>query len=388
MKSKKGAIYIIEGLRTAIAGRDRGLRALTVGQMSAIVFKELLSSAKIKKEAVDEVILGNTVSAGTGQNSARQAISLAGLPLTVPAYTVNNVCGSGLQAVILAAQTILSQNASCVIAAAAESATFSPQLVLKGKESSPVESSLLDGLICPITAKHMGEICEMTAERNKISRQQQDQYAFESYQKAYAAQAQGKFRREIVSLSLPSGGGFADDERLARKTSLERLAQLPPAFKKDGTITAGNACTPADGACGLLLASGDFLRQEKLSPRAVILGYVSVAVDPKGTFTSAIKAAEACLKKCKLSVKDIDLFEVTESFAAQAILTRQKLKIPSEKMNVWGGDLALGHPLATSGARALVTLLSALEDRKKKWGLACACFGGGGGIAMIIENFL
>jgi acetyl-CoA C-acetyltransferase len=391
MGKKSSEIFIIAGGRTAIASPNKGLKNFTAAQMAATVVADIVRRNEIKKALISEVFLGNTVSAGQGQNIARQVIALAQLPFPIPAYAVNFVCGSGLQSVILAAQSLLAGNTGIVIAGGTESVTQAPKFIIKDSppgdsENTTVASDIHDGLRCLITGKHMGELCEDLAQEQHISRQEQDEFAVLSHQKACAAQREGKFRDEIIPLAVSPTQTFNRDQRPREDANLERLQRLPSAFRDQGTITAGNASVPCDGAAALLLTTADVIKKEKLKPLARISGYVSVGVDPAKTFTAAVTAIKTCLKKTRMSLQDIDLFEICESFAAQAIYTQRAVNIPREKMNIVGGDVALGHPLGAAGARILVTLLHALREQKKKVGLAAVCLGGGGAVAMIVEQ--
>ena len=384
-------VFIVDALRTPVGSPNKSLKNFSVTQLSSLVIKEIVQRNKIKKQLIDEVILGNTVSAGTGQNFARQAVILSGLPENVPAYTVNNVCGAGLQSVILAARSILSGQAHLVVTGGVESVSHCPQLISgnkqeDGQEQRFFDSLLHDGLFCQITGKRMGELCEDMAEEYGITREEQDLFALESHRKACAAQDQKKFLKEVVSCPVSANKVFVDkDERPRKNISLGILVSLPPAFRKGGTITAGNSSVPADGAGAFVLASKDMVKKLKMQPKARILGYVSIALNPQRVFEAGISAIQKCLHQCQLSVQDIDLFEISEAFAAQAILTKNRLKILDKKMNIWGGDIALGHPLGAAGTRILVTLMHALIDQKKKRGLACVCLGGGGAVAVVVE---
>ena len=383
-------IYIIDAARTPIGSTFKGLKDFSAAQLGALTIKEILKRNKIEGSSVGQVILGNTVSAGAGQNIARQAAVLSGLPVTVPAFTVNNVCGSGLQAMIFAAHAIACRESDIIVAGGSESASQSPYVAQKSDKDKTVEevsrdSLVYDGLTCLITGKHMGELAEFIAEKFGIGREEQDLYALESHRKACAAQGENKFSQEIIPLQTKEGKIIDSDERPRKNASMEKLSQLPAAFKKGGSVTAGNSCIPCDGAAIFILASGDAVKKYKLTPKARILGFASVAVEPKMVFTAAAASIKECLKRSGLSMEDIDLFEVCEAFAAQALLTRRELNIPPEKMNIWGGDVALGHPLGTAGTRILVTLIHALIDQKKKIGLAAVCLGGGGSVAVAVE---
>jgi len=310
--------------------------------------------------------------------------------VTVPACTVNQVCGSGLQSVIVAAHSILCGARNLVVAGGTESASQSPCLYFDDSDDSSagnkkVESLLHDGLWCKLTDRHMGHLAEYIVKEFKISRRKQDEYAFESHRKACLAQEEGKFLEEIAAVCISKTQYFQTDERPRKNINMEKLAALSPAFEKQGTVTAGNSSVPCDGAAAVVLAASALVKKWKLTARARILGYSSIAVSPREVFTAGVVAIRTCLSQCRLSLKDIDLFEISEAFSAQAILTQDKLQIPGEKINIWGGDIALGHPLGAAGSRGLVTLLHALRDRKKKKGIVCVCLGGGGAIALAVE---
>lgn len=379
-------IFVIDGVRTPIGSPYRGLKNFSAVQLAAIVIKEIASRNKLGNDLIDEGVIGNTVSSGLGQNLSRQAFFLAGFPDVVPTFSINNVCGSGMQSIILGIQSILSENASLIIGGGTESATHCPKISFEDKKKR-VDSLVYDGLWCHLTNKHMGELCEDLAEKFLISREEQDKYAFNSYVKACNAQTQGKFQKEIVPIKKKQGDRFfREDEHLRKNIKLEKLLTLSPAFRKKGTITAGNSSAPCDGASMIALASRKAIQRNKLFPRARVLGYASVAVPPKEVFTAGVVSIKECLRKSGLSLKEIDLFEISEAFAAQAIFTQKQLNIPYDKMNIFGGDIALGHPLGAVGTRILVTLIYALIDQKKKKGLACVCLGGGGAVAMIVER--
>lgn len=379
-------VFIVDGSRTAIGSTFKALKSFTASQLAAFVIKDIVQKNKIPKELVDYVILGNTVSAGQGQNMARQAALLAKLPSFIPAFSVNEVCASGLQSVLLGAQAIMCKEARMVVAGGAESASQSPFVIRREDtdKSNLIDSLIFDGLICQLTGKHMGDLAEALAVQFGISRLEQDKHALESHIRACRAKESGKFLNEIVSVETKDGI-FKEDQRPRRNINLERLGNLPPAFKKDGTVTAGNSCIPSDAAAILLLASSEALREAKIKPKARILGYSSAFVDPAMFLTAIAPSVKACLKKCNLSLKDIDLFEIGEAFSVQSVLTQKELGVPANKVNIFGGDVALGHPLGAAGSRILVTLLHALIGQKKKKGLAAMCLGGGGAIAIAVE---
>lgn len=384
------SIYILSAMRTPVGSPFRGFKDLTAAQLGAVVVSAVVQRAKIKKTDVDEVILGNTVSAGAGQNVARQAAVMAGLPVKVPAYTVNNVCGAGLQAVFSAVQAIEAGRAELVLAGGTESASQCPLLLpQEAKENFQEEllqdSLLVDGLWCHLSGKRMGELAEYLAGKARISRADQDRFSLQSHQRAVEAQAKGLFDREIVPVKTGSGT-ISSDERPRKNLKLAGFEALPAAFVKDGTVTAGNSSVPSDGASAVALASEGFVRKNKLSPAAKVLACVSVAVDPVEVFTATVPAVQAVLRQAGLAAKDIDVWEVGEAFAVQVLYAQNKLKIPAEKVNIYGGDIALGHPLGAAGARILTTLTSALLNEHKRRGLACICLGGGGCLAIVIEK--
>ena len=379
-------IYIVEALRTPVGSSLKSLKGFSAAYLASAVIKELLARQGQIKDHIDEVLLGNTVSAGTGQNIARQAVILSGLPYSTPGTVVNSVCGSGLEAVIMGCRAIFCDGMDLVLAGGAESASQCPSLVY-GKGQAPVDSLVHDGLWCAMSDQHMGQLAENLAAKYQISREEQDVFSCQSHQKAVGAQEQHAFDQEIVTVKKEDGSFVDKDDRPRKNTDLEKMKKLPAAFQEDGTITAANASAPADGAAVLLLSSSEGVKKYQLSkPKAKILGYASIALEPSRCFEGATIAVEESLKACGLSLKDIDLFEVGESFASQVIWTQRKLGIPEEKLNICGGDIALGHPLGSTGARILVTLTHALERRNKRYGLVSICFGSGGAISLVLER--
>jgi acetyl-CoA C-acetyltransferase len=366
-------IFIIDGLRTPIGKRRGSLKDISAVKLAAIIIKALLDNNKLKGDCIDEVILGNAVGAGLGQNPARQALLHARLPFKVPAFTVNKVCGSGLKSVILGAQAIACGDADIILAGGAENVSQCPQ-----------NSLINDGLWCSFTDAHMGTIAEWTAERFKISREAQDDYALQSHKKACAAQSAGLFRREVVPVEVDTGRVFDADER-PRAISIDELSRVSPAFKPGGSVTAGNSPSPADGAAVLILASERALKKCGITPIARILGYASAAVDPQLTFTAPAVAIKKCLRASSIGMPDVDLFEINEAFAVQALLTIEELGLDTKRLNIFGGTIALGHPLGASGARGLVTLLNALKTEKKKIGMTNVCLGGGCSVSLAIR---
>lgn len=383
-------IFIVDGLRTPIGSLYKSLKKFKAAELAAFVMTALIKQNNIDSDNIDEVILGNVVSAGLGQNMARQAAILAGIPAKTRAVTINNVCGSGLESLILSAKSILVGDANLVLCGGSESATHSPFLVARELEQSfnPKDfkdSLIYDGLTCRITKKHMGELVENLAKSNKISKKAQDLFALTSHLKATKAQQDNCFAGEMVSIRTSSKHILKLDDRPRKNISIENFQTLKPAFARKGTVTAGNASSPSDGAAMCLLANRKTVTRLKLRTKAKLIEYLSIGHDPKRPFEAAIHAVNQILDKAGLGLQDIDLFEVAESFAAQTLLVQDKLKIPVKKLNVYGGDLAFGHPLAAAGARILVTLINALRREGLKRGLAVIAYGGGGATAVIVE---
>ena len=384
-------VFIVEGLRTPIGSAGKSLKDVSPVTLGVIVLKALLKNNTEYGSLVDEVILGNAVGAGLGQNPARQVLVNAGLPVETPAFTVNKVCGSGLKSVTLAAQSILCGDSNAVIAGGIESASQNPRLLSRnikaeGMDPGDMQDSLItDGLWCNLKNTHIGMIAEYTAEKFKISREAQDNYAFQSHKKAVCAQENGSFQREIAPVEIAGSVILDYDERPRKDISMERLSRLKPAFKPEGTVTAGNSPAPADGAAALILASEQAVKKFNFVPAARILGYASVAVSPELTFTAAALAIKKCLKASSLTIQDIDLFEIAESFAVQALLTIKEIGFDAKRLNVFGGTIALGHPLGASGARSLVTLINALKIEQKKTGIISICLGGGCAVSLAVR---
>ncbi len=385
---------IVGACRTPV-GRFLGtIRKTPAVELGAAVVKETMNRAGLKPEEVDEVILGNVLSAGLGQNPARQAALKGGLPVTVPALTINKVCGSGLKAVSLAAQAVRLGDHDVVIAGGMESMSNSPYLLLGAREGlrlghgEMVDSMVHDGLWEVYEDFHMGCCGEAVAEKYGIARQAQDEYALGSHRKAIAAIDAGKFKAEIVPIMVPQRKGppvaFDTDESPRRETSIEALAKLKPAFKKDGTVTAGNAPGVNDGAAAMVVMSEERAAKGKHQPQAEIVAYASSGIEPKMVMMAPIEAVKLVLGKAGWSIGDVDLFELNEAFSVQAVALMQELKISPERVNVNGGAVALGHPIGCSGARVLTTLIHAMTDRQAKKGVAALCLGGGNAVAMAI----
>lgn len=388
-------VVITAALRTAIGTFNGALAPLAATELGSIAIRAVLEKANIAPDAVDEVIMGNVLQAGLGQNPARQAALQAGLPVEVPAYTINKVCGSGLKAVNLAAQSIMAGDADIIVAGGMESMTNAPYLLEKARwghrmgDGKLIDVMIRDGLWCAANDYHMGITAENIAAQYGITREEQDRLAAASQAKALKAIDSGAFSQEIVPVTIKGKKGdtlFATDEFPKRGTSVESLAALRTAFKKDGTVTAGNASGINDGAAALLVMSGEKAKALGLKPLARIAGYGAGGVDPSVMGLGPVPASRKALAKAGLTVADIDLFEANEAFAAQFLAVGKELGLPGEKVNIHGGATALGHPIGASGARILVTLLHALQQHGAKRGLATLCIGGGQGIATIVER--
>ena len=389
-------VIIASAVRTAIGSFNGGLASLSAIELGSIVIKESLSRANISPDSVDELIFGNVLQAGLGQNPARQAAVKAGLPAEVPAFTVNKVCGSGLKTVNLAAQAILCGDADIVVAGGAESMSNAPY-ILNAKarwgyrmgNSQVVDSMLQDGLWCAFNDYHMGITAENVAATFGITRQEQDQLAYESQLKAANAIAGGLFREEIIPVTVKGKKGdmlFDTDEYPKANVTLAGISGLKPAFKKDGTVTAANASGINDGAAALVLMSAAKARELGIKPLAQIRAYASGGVDPALMGIGPVPATRKALARAGLTVNDLDLIEANEAFAAQFLAVGKELGLPADRVNTRGGAIALGHPIGASGARILVTLLHNLIQNDKKLGLATLCIGGGQGVATIVER--
>jgi acetyl-CoA C-acetyltransferase len=377
-------------------GRFLGaLKGFTAPELGSLVVKEAVRRAAVSPDRVDEVILGNVVSAGLGQAPARQAALRAGLPPSVGALTVNKVCGSGLKAVMLAAQAIATGDADVVVAGGMESMSNCPYLLPKVREGmrlghgEVVDSMIHDGLWDPYEQYHMGCTGEIVADKYGVTRELQDRFALESHRKAIAAIKAGKFRDEILPVPLPQKKGdpvlFDTDEPPREDTTLEALARLKPAFKENGTVTAGNAPGVNDGAAAVVVTAAEVARGLGIKPMARIVAQAVGGVEPALVMMAPVEAVRKLWKKTGWSPKDVDLVELNEAFAVQAIAVCQELELDPAIVNVHGGAVALGHPIGASGARVLTTLLHALRDRGKKRGVATLCLGGGNGVALAVE---
>ncbi|WP_373083856.1 acetyl-CoA C-acetyltransferase [Sneathiella sp.] len=387
-------IVIAGAVRTAVGSFNGALSPLTAHALGEVVIRESLIRAKTEASEVSEVILGQVLNAGEGQNPARQASVNAGLPYEVPAWGVNQLCGSGLRAVALGYQAILNGDSQIVVAGGQESMSRAPHCAYlrEGQKMGPLEftdTMLKDGLIDAFHGYHMGNTAENVAAKWQITRHAQDEFAANSQRKASEAQSSGRFKDEIVPVTISTRKGdiiVDQDEYIRAGTTVEKLAGLRAAFQKDGTVTAGNASGINDGAAAVVLMTGDAAKAKGLKPLARIVSWAQSGVDPAIMGTGPIPASRAALAKAGWSADDLDLIEANEAFAAQACAVNKDLGWDTNKVNVNGGAIAIGHPIGASGARVLVTLLYEMEKRDAHKGLATLCIGGGMGIAMCIER--
>ncbi|MCW3478076.1 acetyl-CoA C-acetyltransferase [Neisseriaceae bacterium JH1-16] len=389
-------VVIVAARRTAIGNFGGSLAKIPAPELGATVIKALLEDTGIAPEQVSEVILGQVLTAGSGQNPARQALIKAGLPVTTPATTLNVVCGSGLRATHLAAQAIANGDAEIVIAGGQESMSLSPHILPGSRDgfrmgnAQLVDTMVYDGLTDVYNQYHMGITAENIAEKYGISREEQDQLATTSQNRAEAAQAAGKFDAEIVPVLVPQRKGdpvaFARDEFIKAGATAEGLGKLRAAFKKEGTVTAGNASGLNDGAAAVLMMSAAKAKELGLKPLAVVRGYALSGCAPEIMGMGPVSATRKALAKAGWSVEDLDVIEANEAFAAQALGVTRELKWDLSKVNVNGGAIALGHPIGASGARVLVTLLHEMQRSEAKKGLATLCIGGGMGVALAVER--
>ncbi|WBG61763.1 acetyl-CoA C-acetyltransferase [Pseudomonas citronellolis] len=387
-------VVIVAATRTAIGAFQGSLANIPAHELGAIVIRELLQRSGVKPEQVDEVILGQVLTAGSGQNPARQAAIAAGLPHAVPALTLNKVCGSGLKALHLAAQAIRCGDAEVIVAGGQENMSLSPYVLPKARtglrmgHAQLVDSMIVDGLWDAFNDYHMGITAENLVDKYGISREEQDAFAAASQQKAVAAIEAGRFRDEIVPVSIPQRKGealsFDTDEQPRAGTTAEALAKLKPAFKKDGSVTAGNASSLNDGAAAVLLMSAAKAKELGLPVLARIASYASAGVDPAIMGIGPVSATRRCLEKAGWQLAELDLIEANEAFAAQSLAVGKELGWDAAKVNVNGGAIALGHPIGASGCRVLVSLLHEMLRRDAKKGLATLCIGGGQGVALAL----
>ena len=389
-------IVIVGAVRTAIGKFGGALAKTPAPELGATVIKALLARANLKPDQISEVILGQVLTAGSGQNPARQALIKAGLPAAIPAMTINKVCGSGLKAVMLASQAVQCGDADIVIAGGQENMSAAPH-VLPGSrdgfrmgDAKLIDSMIVDGLWDVYNQYHMGTTAENVAKQYGISRSQQDEFAVASQNKAEAAQKAGKFKDEIVPVMIPQRKGdpvaFAADEFIKIGTTLESVSGLKPAFAKDGSVTAANASGINDGGAAVLVMSAARAQQLGLKPIAKIKAFASSGVDPSIMGMGPVPASKRCLEKAGWKPADLDLMEINEAFAAQACAVNKEMAWDTSRINVNGGAIALGHPIGASGCRVLVTLLYEMARRDAKKGLASLCIGGGMGVALAVER--
>jgi len=388
-------VVIASAVRTAVGTFGGALRDIPAIELGKIAVQEAIKRAGIKPEQVEEVILGNVLTAGQGQNPARQVLIRSGIPKEVPATTINKVCASGLKSVMMAAQVIKAGDADIVMAGGIESMSMAPFLLSGARwgyrmnDGALIDGMIHDGLLDIFNRYHMGITAENVAEKFGVSRQEQDALAFRSQQNAGRAIKEGRFKDEIVPVMIPQKKGdpvaFQMDEHPRPSTTMEALAGLRPAFKKDGTVTAGNASGINDGAAAVLVMSAEKAKALGVEPLAKIKAYATAGVAPEIMGTGPVPSSQKALAKAGLMVKDLDLIEANEAFAAQAVYVNRTMGWDVEKVNVNGGAVALGHPIGASGARILVTLLYEMKKRKARYGLATLCVGGGMGGALIAE---
>ena len=389
-------VVIVSAKRTAVGSFGGAFKDVSPVELGRVAVQGALDDINLDYNLVDEVILGNVLGAGQGQNVARQVSIQAGLPETVPAFTINKVCGSGLKTVVLGAQSILTGDNDIVIAGGTENMSMAPYVVPSQRwgsrmgDATMVDTMLKDGLVDAFTDIHMGVTAENIAEKFDISRDDQDQLAAESQNKAEKAINEGKFEDEIIPVSVPQRKGdpvvVAQDEFPRAGVTKEGLSKLRPAFKKDGTVTAASSSGINDGAAIIILMSKEKAEELGLEPLATIKSYASAGVDPKIMGTGPIPATQKALEKASVTIDDLDLIEANEAFSAQALCVIRGLDANMDKVNVNGGAIAIGHPIGASGARILVTLLHEMKRRESKLGLATLCIGGGQGISMIVER--
>ena len=387
-------LYITSASRTAVGSLGKSLKNESSEKLGSSVISDVIKKSKIKEIEVDEVIMGQVLTGGTGQNPARQAAMHSGIPKEKPAYVVNQVCGSGIRSVVSGFQSIKSGDSKIVIAGGQESMSLAPHAIhlRDGKklgDAEIIDTMIKDGLWDAFHGYHMGITAENVAEKFQVTRNEQDKFAFKSQEKALKAQKENKFAEEIVNYKIKSKKAeinFNKDEHPRDGVSLETLSRLKPVFKKDGTVTAGNASGINDGAAAVVIMSDNEAEKRNIEKLVSIKSWASCGVDPALMGTGPIPSAKKALDLAGWTTKDVDLFEINEAFAAQSIAVVKTLSVPEEKVNVNGGAIALGHPIGASGTRILVTLIHEMIKRDVKKGLATLCIGGGMGIAMCVER--
>ena len=383
-------VYILGGSRTPQGSFLGSLASVSAPKLGAVAIEGALKHTQISKESVDEVFMGNVVQAGVGQAPARQATLFAGLPESTPATTINKVCGSGLQSVILGARTIMTSENDLVVSGGMENMSLAPHFLagsrngFKFGETKVQDSMQFDGLTDVYSNRPMGNCAEECTKKYELSREEQDKFSIESFTRAQKAQAEGVFAREIspVTISTRKGDIVVSEDEGPSKVKFDKIPKLRPAFDKEGTITAANASTINDGACAIVLGSEKYKDQAKFK----ILSFTNHAQNPTWFTTAPVEAVRKNLKKSDLKVEDIGLWEINEAFAAVTMVAMKELNIPHEKVNIFGGGVSLGHPIGTSGSRILLTLMNAMEAKNEKYGCAAICIGGGEALSMIIEK--
>ena len=394
-KNNLNKVAIVSATRTAVGKFGGSLKDFSPAQLGSIVLKDVLKKSNIPEKEVDEVIMGNVLSAGQGQNVARQSAIQAGLPNEVPSYTINKVCGSGLKSVILGAQSVMLGDADIVLAGGTECMSQAPYLIRKARwgarmgNDELVDSMIFDGLWDIFGNYHMGVTAENVAQKYGITREEQDEFSANSQNRVERAIKKEKFKEEIIPVEIPAKGGptlFSIDEFPRFGTNKETLAKLKPAFKKDGTVTAGNASGINDGAAAVILMSEEKAKEKGLEPLATIISYGISGVSPDIMGVGPVYAVRDALEKCNLNISDIGLIELNEAFASQSIAVIRELNMDESKVNVNGGAIAIGHPIGASGARILVTLLHEMQRTNTRYGISALCIGGGQGIAMVVEK--
>ena len=386
MNAKKQSVVITAALRTAIGTFNKSLKSMQAHDLGSIVIKEAIKKSNLKSNDIDDIIIGQVLTAGTGQNPARQASIKAGLPIEKPAHTVNQVCGSGLRSIATGYQSIISNDAKIVVAGGQESMTNAPHTInfrndKKLDDSKLVDTIIKDGLWDVFNGYHMGMTAENVAEKWQISRKDQDNFALSSQIKTERAQKKRNFKNEIITIK-----GFEIDEHARNGMTIDKLEKLKPSFKSGGTVTPGNASGINDGAAAVILMEESEAEKRGLKPLARIISWATCGVDPSLMGSGPIPASKKALEKVGWKVNDLDLIESNEAFAAQSLAVIKDLGLPEEKVNVNGGAIALGHPIGASGTRIVVTLLHEMEKRDSKKGLSTLCIGGGMGIAMCFER--
>ncbi|SHM82587.1 acetyl-CoA C-acyltransferase [Chitinophaga sp. CF418] len=386
-------VFIVSAVRTPIGSFNGALSAISATQLGALVMKAALEKAGVPPTAVNEVYMGNVISANLGQAPANQASIYAGIPTNVPCTTVNKVCASGMKAIMLGAQSILSGDNDVVVAGGMESMSNVPYYLDKARNGYKLGNGAIadgiirDGLWDPYKDFHMGNAAELCAAEYKISREDQDAYAIESYKRAAAATEKGYYKNEVIPVEVPGKQAttVTEDEDY-KKVNFEKIPTLKPTFQKDGTITAANASNINDGAAAVLLVSGEKLKELGLKPLAKIISFADASQAPEWFTTTPVKAINKALEKAKLTVADMDFVEINEAFSCVPIANERDLGLSSDKVNVWGGAVSMGHPIGCSGARIVVTLSSILRQNNARYGVAGICNGGGGASAIIIER--